>query len=778
MATVARLEAILTANTRQFDRAMRDSETGMQKAGRGISTAAKIAGAAIAGGLAVAAKIGWDEFRQGQLVAAQTNAVLKSTGGIANVTAKQVDSLAASLMKKSGVDDEAIQSGANMLLTFTKIRNETGRGRDIFNQATKATLDLSVAMGKDMQSSAVLVGKALNDPVRGLTALRRVGVSFTKAQQDQIKSLVESGKTMQAQKMILGELRTEFGGSAEAAGKTLPGQLRILRETFNNLAGDIVGNLVPKLVAVVGFFREHTTITKILAGVIGGLIATLLIAGAAMKVYAAGMAIIRGAVLAWTAVQWLLNAALLANPIGLILIALLALGAAFVVLWKKSETFRDIVIGTWEAIKGAADAVWNFIKDIVGGAIDFMVDLVQKHPLVWLITHFGEVKKAVGDFIGAIPGVIVGFFIDIFNKAAELGGKIKAGAVSGITGIAGRIWDFVKAIWLNWQENVQTIVGWGLSLGGWLKDAVVNGVKGLAGFVWEIVNNIWARFLEGIDIVKGWGAALGGWIKNAIPAAIVGIGAAVWGVVNNIWEFIKDRADAIKEWGKQIGIWLKDAIVDAIKGLPGAIWDILKGIPGAIGDKVGDAWAKAPPTPIPSQGPVGRGRMDINPGLWDELALAQNMELVLTSGYRPGAITSSGRPSKHGVYPSKAIDVAGSAANMARFALAAIQRPGIEDVFYDPLGGRFRIGGHRDHVHVELFDNAMRKLRWLKPGWTLAGNFTGSPEPVGRAAAGNAYITMNVGVGDPREIARRLREVLRVAGFNGIIIDQPQPGFS
>jgi len=99
-----------------------------------------------------------------QKVVAQTNAVLKSTGGIANVTAKEMGRLSEQLMRKSGVDDEAIQSGQNLLLTFTKIRNETGKNNDIFDQATKATLDLSVAMGKDMSSSAILVGKALNDP--------------------------------------------------------------------------------------------------------------------------------------------------------------------------------------------------------------------------------------------------------------------------------------------------------------------------------------------------------------------------------------------------------------------------------------------------------------------------------------------------------------------------------------------------------------------------------------------------------------------------------------
>ena len=57
-----------------------------------------------------------------------------------------------------------------------------------------------------MTNAAVLVGKALNDPKKGLTALRRVGVQFTDAQEDQIKALVKSGKTMDAQKIILREL--------------------------------------------------------------------------------------------------------------------------------------------------------------------------------------------------------------------------------------------------------------------------------------------------------------------------------------------------------------------------------------------------------------------------------------------------------------------------------------------------------------------------------------------------------------------------------------------
>jgi uncharacterized protein YoxC len=201
--------------------------------------------AAGVGALGVALKAGVGEFMDSQKVAAQTAAVLKSTGSAAGVTAKQVDDLATAMLNKSGIDDEVIKSGENLLLTFRNIRNETGKGNDIFNQATVAATNMSVALGQDMSSSAIQLGKALNDPIKGVTALRRVGVSFTKEQTDMIKKLVESGHTLDAQKVILGELTKEFGGSATAAGKTFGGQINILRETLRNLAGEIVGTLMP-----------------------------------------------------------------------------------------------------------------------------------------------------------------------------------------------------------------------------------------------------------------------------------------------------------------------------------------------------------------------------------------------------------------------------------------------------------------------------------------------------------------------------------------------------
>ena len=188
------------------------------------------ASAAAAGvGFAVLAKQTMDAvgaFEESEAISKRTANILQTTGGAANVTAAQISNLATQLSKKSGIDDEAIQSGENLLLTFTNVRNEVGKGNDVFTQATKLAVDMSAALGQDLKSSNIQLGKALNDPIKGITALSRVGVSFTAQQKEQIKTLTESGNRLGAQKVILKELGREFGGAAEASA-TSGGKLKV-----------------------------------------------------------------------------------------------------------------------------------------------------------------------------------------------------------------------------------------------------------------------------------------------------------------------------------------------------------------------------------------------------------------------------------------------------------------------------------------------------------------------------------------------------------------------
>ena len=146
---------------------------------------------------------------------AQLEQVIKSTGGAAGVSAQQVKDLAAAFQQTTDFGNElTIRAGA-ILATFTQI------GSRVFPAALKSALDLSAALGQDLQSSVVQIGKALNDPIAGITALKRVGVSFTEQQKEQIKSFVEMNDIVSAQKVILEELQKEFGGAAEATSNSV-----------------------------------------------------------------------------------------------------------------------------------------------------------------------------------------------------------------------------------------------------------------------------------------------------------------------------------------------------------------------------------------------------------------------------------------------------------------------------------------------------------------------------------------------------------------------------
>ena len=168
------------------------------------------------------------ETAESQRVQAQLATALRSTNSVSGQTIDVLNEQATALMNITAFGDEAIGSAQALLLTFTNIR-------DVFPQATAAVLDLAQALQMDTRSAALMVGKALNDPVAGVTALRRAGVQLSDAQQQLIKDFVAFGDIASAQKIVLQELQTQVGGSAAAFRNTLGGALLALQEAFGNL---------------------------------------------------------------------------------------------------------------------------------------------------------------------------------------------------------------------------------------------------------------------------------------------------------------------------------------------------------------------------------------------------------------------------------------------------------------------------------------------------------------------------------------------------------------
>lgn len=195
-------------------------------------------------GLEAAGKLGVGEFVQQQKVAAQTAAVLKSTGGAANVSAKGIDSLALSLSNLSGQTKPAIQAAENTLLAFTNIRDFAGKNNDIFTEATKAVVDYAARTGKDASAAALIFGRALEDPASKAAGLSKAGVVLTASQVSALKAIEKTSGVIAAQKVLISDLTARYGGAAQAFGETVPGQLDKLKNALAEVAGQIIGKNV------------------------------------------------------------------------------------------------------------------------------------------------------------------------------------------------------------------------------------------------------------------------------------------------------------------------------------------------------------------------------------------------------------------------------------------------------------------------------------------------------------------------------------------------------
>lgn len=441
---------------------------------RVLDRAVMVGAAAIGVAMVGALRNGFQGLIENEQASKQTEAALRSTGNAANVTRGQIEGLADSLEKKTGIDGLAIQQGQNLLLTFTNIRNEAGRGNDIFDQTTKIMADMATAMGSDPKTAAMQLGKALNDPIKGVGALSRVGVQFTEAQKEQIKTLVESGRTMDAQKVILKELETQFGGSAEAAGQTFAGRMQILRHRFDEFTETLAAKLMPVLMSFMDWvernwpaissafealFTALIDVGRVIASVVvpplklmfeffseNREIAAILV-GALVALYAGLKALMVAQAVAG-AIK-VLNLAMLANPFVLVAAAVAAVAVGLITLWKRSETFRDIVTGAWDAVKGVVMVFVDFFKgplkaafDIISGVVKTIAGLLRgDFSAAWdgVKQAIGGIATAIKEAVLAIPGKLLEAAIAVAQAAFDLGKKIFDKILEGLGDLPGAI---------------------------------------------------------------------------------------------------------------------------------------------------------------------------------------------------------------------------------------------------------------------------------------------------------------------------------------------------
>lgn len=193
-------------------------------------------------------------FQELELEQTTYNAVLKATGYAAGKTSEDIEELAVSIRKAGTETEGAVRGAAAKLLTFRSVSGET------FDEALRLSQDLAAVGFGSIESAALMVGKALEDPTRGILALRRAGVSFSEVQKQQIKNFLETGQAAKAQQLVLDGIARQVGGAGAARGATLTGAYNQLSEATNNWF-ELIGS---KLV-------KATSLNEVLRGMAGNI---------------------------------------------------------------------------------------------------------------------------------------------------------------------------------------------------------------------------------------------------------------------------------------------------------------------------------------------------------------------------------------------------------------------------------------------------------------------------------------------------------------------------
>lgn len=490
--------------------------TKMAGVGRKVAKGLAVGVGAVAAGVGALVAGGVKDLINLEKIGAQTASVIKSTGGAANVTAGDVAKLADKLEKLTGIESEGIREGQNLLLTFTNIQNKAGKGNNIFTQSTKILTDMSVALGTDVKSSAIQLGKALNDPVKGVTALTRVGVSFTDQQKEQIEAMAEAGDTAGAQKIILAELNKEFGGSAKAFGGTTAGRMAKFKNAIGDIGEEIASHLLPiagklatlladrflpvaerfgkqvgpflvsALEAVSRIVREAVLpILERVRAFIGGSFTPVLI----------GL----GVAIAASVVPPLVAAAAAAAVAVAPFLALAAVVAGAIVIWKKFPIVRQIV-----------GAVADFVVEKVGALVE------------WWKGIWPQVQEAVIHVFNVIS-TVVGTVLDGMHRAWAVFGDDLIKVVSGAFAIVQSVVETVIGVVAGIIKTVLAVIN-----GDWGK--AWDGIKGIVFTVWEGIKGI---VTGAIDVILG---------------VLGGVGNAVASVASGMWDGIKDAFKAALNW--------------------------------------------------------------------------------------------------------------------------------------------------------------------------------------------------------------------------------------
>lgn len=494
--------------------------------------------------------------RAQQEAIAAVDAVLASMGQGAGFTRDQLVGMADALAGKTLFeDDEILTKVTANLLTFGNVSGE------VFTRAQALALDLSARLGTDLQGSAIMLGKALENPTKGVAALAEVGVSFTEQQRDQIAAMMEAGDVAGAQGIILAELERQYRGQAEALAQTDSGKITQAWKQIGEAVEKVGEILLPRLAEIAESVSKLADWFADLPPPVQDFAVAGLLAAAAVGPLLIGLGWLAGVV---TKLAPLLL--LVASPVGLLVIGV---GLLTYVVWKNWDAIKEwagsIAEAGVELGQKLLDKVTNAAKALKGWAQDTARDMMQK------------LKVGIEDGVHIIQQT----FTELWNKIAtmikewpakfvELGADLVEGLKQGIIAQ----WDAL----VSWFDAKM--------------QGLIDSAKGIFGI--QSPSRVFAeigRFLMaglGLGITAGTAGAVGSMTDatGAVVGAVADMGADTESVFKEMGGWLADLAKGATTLAESLsGVlsdWSSQLMTSGTQGLQASVTASLGPVVGGL----------------------------------------------------------------------------------------------------------------------------------------------------------------------------------------------------
>jgi phage-related protein len=465
----------LSAGTVYVD--VKPDTTQMTSKSGGLSSAMKTAGFLAAGAFAVSfVKGGLEEAKEAEKVGLMFADSMSR--GTENFNADKLSAQFDKINNALGTSDEELQQWSAQLNNAIDFNQFGKNSEKMMVDMTKLIPNLAAQSGKSTSMVAKTIKTIGTAPESAITALRKLG-GITDEQALQAEKLIKHGKVQEAQAYLV-ESATKASAGAAAKQTTATEKLSIMWSELQEVVGTkllpVLNDLAERATKMISWLTGGSTSAKVFMYSVLGIAGAMLAAKAytvastvATTLWTAASKAASAASKVWTAAQWAWNAAMTANPIGLIVAAVIALIALVVILWKKNETFRRIVIAAWNAVKTAVLVVWNaikaaaikvfnFLKTIVTGYINFYKAVFSKAWEIarWVFDKVLAVVRGAWDkiktvwngtkaVVKAVADAWFEYFRTVFNGIASLWnntvGKLSFSVPDWVPKIGGNGWD-------------------------------------------------------------------------------------------------------------------------------------------------------------------------------------------------------------------------------------------------------------------------------------------------------------------------------------------------